>query len=134
MLPALERDAAGIVTAARTRAARLTTPRAAAALLGPLLATSLERSLSVAEAMEARGYGCPARTRAPERHANRREWAVGVTGATALGLVTAGLIGGATAYRYYDTLGDPLHPAAIAGSAALLGLTALAAGMVRWLR
>jgi energy-coupling factor transport system permease protein len=134
MLPALERDAAGIVVAARTRAARLNTPRAAAGLLGPLLATSLERSLSVAEAMEARGYGGPARTRALERRANRREWAVGVTGAAAVALVTAGLIGGATSYRYYDTLGDPLHPAAIAGSAALLLLTATAAAMVRWLR
>jgi energy-coupling factor transport system permease protein len=134
MLPALERDAAGIVIAARTRAARLTTPRAAAGLLGPLLATSLERSLSVAEAMEARGYGGPSRTRATERGANRREWAVGVIGAAALALVAAGLAGGATAYRYYDTLGDPLHPAAIAGSAALLLLTATAAAMVRWLR
>ena len=57
MLPALERDAAGIVTAARTRAARMSAPRTAAGLLGPLLASSLERSLSVAEAMEARGCG-----------------------------------------------------------------------------
>jgi energy-coupling factor transporter transmembrane protein EcfT len=92
MLPALERDAAGIVIAARTRAARLNTPRAAAGLLGPLLATSLERSLSVAEAMEARGYGGPERTRAPERPTTRREWAVGVMGAAAVALVSAGLI------------------------------------------
>jgi len=35
MLPALERDAAGIVTAARTRAARISAPRTAAGLLGP---------------------------------------------------------------------------------------------------
>jgi energy-coupling factor transport system permease protein len=134
MLPALERDAAGIVTAARTRAARLSTPRAAAGLLGPLLATSLERSLSVAEAMEARGYGSPARSRAPGRRATRREWAVGVTGAAAVALVAAGLAGGATAYRYYDTLGDPLHPTAIAGSAALVALAATGAALVRWLR
>jgi hypothetical protein len=84
--------------------------------------------------MEARGYGGPTRTRAIERRANRCEWAVGVTGAAAVALVTAGLTSGATSYRYYDTLGDPLHPAAIAGSAALLLLTAAAAGMVRWLR
>jgi energy-coupling factor transport system permease protein len=134
MLPALERDAAGIVIAARTRAARLSTPRAAAGLLGPLLATSLERSLSVAEAMEARGYGGPGRTRAVERPATRREWALGAAGAAAVALVTAGLVSGATRYRYYDTLGDPLHPAAIAGSVALVCLTATAAGMVRWLR
>ncbi len=76
MVPALERDASGIALAARTRAARLTSPRTAAGLLGPLLASSLERSLGVAEAMEARGYGGPGRTRAPERSATPREWAL----------------------------------------------------------
>ena len=39
--------------------------RAGARLLSPLLAGSLERGLELAEAMEARGYGRPARTRAP---------------------------------------------------------------------
>ena len=34
-------------------------------LLSPLLAGSLERGLNLAEAMEARGYGRPDRTRAP---------------------------------------------------------------------
>ena len=38
----------------------------AARLLSPLLAGSLERGLNVAEAMEARGYGRPGRTRAPQ--------------------------------------------------------------------
>ena len=33
--------------------------------LSPLLAGSLERGLNLAEAMEARGYGRPERTRAP---------------------------------------------------------------------
>ena len=36
-----------------------------AALLSPLLAGSLERGLNLAEAMEARGFGRPGRTRAP---------------------------------------------------------------------
>jgi energy-coupling factor transporter transmembrane protein EcfT len=35
-------------------------------LLSPLLAGSLERGLNVAEAMEARGFGRPGRTRAPQ--------------------------------------------------------------------
>jgi energy-coupling factor transporter transmembrane protein EcfT len=134
MVPALERDAAGIAMAARTRAARLAVPRTAAGLLGPLLATSLERSLGVAEAMEARGYGGPGRTRAPERRLSRREWALVALGAAATALVAAALLGGATAYRYYDTLGDPLQPAAVAGAAALAVLLAAAAGTVRWLR
>jgi energy-coupling factor transporter transmembrane protein EcfT len=134
MLPALERDAAGMAMAARTRAARMRSPRTAAGLLGPLLATSLERSLGVAEAMEARGYGGPGRTRAPERPPTRRDWALGAVGAAATGLVAAALLGGSTAYRYYDTLGHPLQPAAVAGAAALAALLAAAAGMVRWLR
>ena len=132
MVPALERDARGIALAARTRAARLTSPRTAAGLLGPLLASSLERSLGVAEAMEARGYGGPGRTRAPERSATTREYALTGLGAVAMALVTAGIVTGATAFQYYDTLGDPLQPAAIAGSAALVVLLTAAAGTVRW--
>jgi len=134
MLPALERDAAGIVTAARTRAARISAPRTAAGLLGPLLASSLERSLSVAEAMEARGYGGADRTRAPERATTRREWALAVLGACALTLVAGGLMVGATDFRYYDTVGDPWQATAIAGATALLALVATAAAVVRWPR
>jgi energy-coupling factor transport system permease protein len=39
--------------------------RGRARLLSPLVAGSLERSLNLAEAMEARGFGRPGRTRAP---------------------------------------------------------------------
>jgi energy-coupling factor transporter transmembrane protein EcfT len=134
MLPALERDAAGIVTAARTRAARMGSPRTAAGLLGPLLASSLERSLSVAEAMEARGYGGPGRTRAPERGMTGRELVLAAIGACALALVAAALILGVTDFRYYDTLGDPWRPAAVAGAVALTALLAGAATVVRWPR
>jgi energy-coupling factor transport system permease protein len=134
MLPALERDAAGIVTAARTRAARVSKPRTAVGLLGPLLASSLERSLSVAEAMEARGYGSSERTRAPERATTGREWALAAVGVCALALVTGALVVGATDFRYYDTLGDPWQPAAIAGAGALLALAGTAAAVVRWPR
>ena len=48
--------------ALRGRGVELTPAR----LLSPLLAGSLERGLNVAEAMEARGYGRPGRTRAPQ--------------------------------------------------------------------
>jgi energy-coupling factor transport system permease protein len=134
MVPALERDAAGIAVAARTRAARLRSPRVAAGLLGPLLATSLERSLGVAEAMEARGYGGPGRTRAPERRTTARERVVAALGVGSIAVFAAGLVTGATAFQYYDTLGDPLQPGAIAGSAALALLGAAGAGAVRWRR
>jgi energy-coupling factor transport system permease protein len=65
LVPTLERDAAGFVEALRGRGVEVTGIRARAKLLSPLLAGSLERSLSLAEAMEARGFGRPGRTRAP---------------------------------------------------------------------
>ena len=65
IVPTLERDAAGLVEALRGRGVAVRGMRGHAALLGPLLAGSLERGLNLAEAMEARGYGRPGRTRLP---------------------------------------------------------------------
>jgi energy-coupling factor transport system permease protein len=62
LLPVLERDARDLRVALRGRHAELGPVRQ----LSPLLAGSLERGLDVAEAMEARGYGRPGRTRAPQ--------------------------------------------------------------------
>ncbi|TML52755.1 MAG: hypothetical protein E6G21_04470 [Actinobacteria bacterium] len=63
LVPALERDASGLVEALRGRAR----------LLSPLLAGSLERSLNLAEAMEARGFGRPGATRLPQPRWGARE-------------------------------------------------------------
>jgi energy-coupling factor transport system permease protein len=65
LLPTLERDARGLVEALRGRGITPVGLRGHAALLSPLLAGSLERGLNLAEAMEARGFGRPGRTRAP---------------------------------------------------------------------
>jgi energy-coupling factor transport system permease protein len=65
LLPTLERDAAGLVDALRGRGVEVTGVRGRAVLLSPLVASSLERALNLAEAMEARGYGRPARTSIP---------------------------------------------------------------------
>jgi energy-coupling factor transporter transmembrane protein EcfT len=65
LVPTLERDARGLVEALRGRGLAPSGLRGHAALLSPLLAGSLERGLSLAEAMEARGFGRPGRTRAP---------------------------------------------------------------------
>jgi energy-coupling factor transport system permease protein len=66
LLPALERDAAGLVDTLRGRGVELGGMRGRARLLSPLLAGSLERSLNLAEAMEARGFGRPGATRLPQ--------------------------------------------------------------------
>jgi energy-coupling factor transport system permease protein len=65
LVPTLERDAAGFVEALRGRGVSVDGLRGHARLLSPLVAGSLERSLNLAEAMEARGFGRPGRTRAP---------------------------------------------------------------------
>jgi energy-coupling factor transport system permease protein len=85
LVPLLERDVRELRVALRGRNVELAPVR----LLSPLLAGSLERGLDLAEAMEARGYGRPERTRAP-----RPPWRVldyAALGAAAL-LVVAGAL------------------------------------------
>jgi energy-coupling factor transport system permease protein len=65
LVPTLERDAAGLAEAVRGRGVVVEGVRGRARLLSPLVAGSLERASSLAEAMEARGFGRPGATRAP---------------------------------------------------------------------
>jgi energy-coupling factor transport system permease protein len=65
LVPTLERDAAGFVDSLRGRGLEVESLRERAQLISPLLASSLERGLMLAEAMEARGYGGPGRTTMP---------------------------------------------------------------------
>ena len=67
LVPTLERDASGFAEAVRGRGVALAGIRGHARLLSPLVAGSLERSLDLAESMEARGYGARRPTRAPGR-------------------------------------------------------------------
>jgi energy-coupling factor transport system permease protein len=73
LVPALERDAAGLVEVLRGRGVDPGGIRGRARLLSPLLAGSLERSLNLAEAMEARGFGRPGATRLPQPRWGARE-------------------------------------------------------------
>jgi energy-coupling factor transport system permease protein len=75
LLPTLERDAAGFVEALRGRGVEVAGIRGRAALLSPLLASSLERGLNLAEAMEARGYGRAGRTAVPAPSWRVRDYA-----------------------------------------------------------
>lgn len=65
LVPTLERDVAGLVESLRGRGIEVEGLRGRARLLSPLVAGSLERAMGLAEAMEARGYGCPGATRSP---------------------------------------------------------------------
>jgi energy-coupling factor transporter transmembrane protein EcfT len=66
LLPTLERDASGMADSLRGRGVEVRGLRGRARLLSPLLAGSLERGATLAEAMEARGFGRPGATRLPE--------------------------------------------------------------------
>ena len=57
LVPTLERDAAGFVEALRGRGVQVEGIRGRAKLLSPVVAGSLERALTLAEAMETRGFG-----------------------------------------------------------------------------
>ncbi len=73
LAPTLERDAAGYADALRGRGIDVSGLRGRARLLSPLVAGSLERSLDLAESMEARGFGRPGATHAPRRAWPARE-------------------------------------------------------------
>lgn len=82
LVPTLERDAVGFVEALRGRGVAVAGIRGHARLLSPLVAGSLERATNLAEAMEARGFGRPERTKAPAprwRRLDRAALAGGVT-------------------------------------------------------
>jgi energy-coupling factor transporter transmembrane protein EcfT len=131
MLPAIERDAAGILIAARTRAAQIARPATAARLMGPLVGMSLERALGVAEAMEARGYAGPARSAAPVRRLAPRERVLTAIGGAALAVVVAAMVTGAGDFRYFELLDDPWTAPAVAGAAGLTLLGAAFAWVAR---
>jgi energy-coupling factor transport system permease protein len=65
LVPTLERDALGLAEAVRGRGVAVEGIRGRARLLSPLVAGSLERAASLAEAMEARGYGRATHSKAP---------------------------------------------------------------------
>jgi energy-coupling factor transport system permease protein len=83
LVPTLERDASGLAEGVRGRGVELRGARGYARLLSPLVAGSLERAASLAEAMEARGFGRPGGTHAP-----RPPW----TRADRVALVAAGVL------------------------------------------
>lgn len=89
MMPTLERDAVGLVEALRGRGVEVRGVRGRARLLSPLLAGSLERALSLAEAMEARGFGRSSRTSIPRPPWGARDYAAV---ALALAIVTSGAL------------------------------------------
>jgi len=88
LVPSLERDAIGLAESVRGRGVQLEGARGYATLLSPLVAGSLERATTLAEAMEARGFGRAGATRAPRPPRRTRDRLV-------LGLAALGVVAGA---------------------------------------
>lgn len=84
LVPSLERDAAGLSESVRGRGVRVGGARGYATLLSPLVAGSLERASTLAEAMEARGFGRAGSTRAPRARWSGRDHVVVGLAATLL--------------------------------------------------
>lgn len=137
LMPTLERDARAISEAARLRGVPLaegrwsTRARRAAPLALPLLASSLERGLDVAEAMTARGYGSGGRSRVAEAPYTAAERAVLAIGASLAVVAVAAIALGLGAYDYYPTLASPLGGGGLAVAAAALVALAGAAAVLR---
>lgn len=137
LMPTLERDARAITETARLRGVALAEGRwtgrlrRAAPLALPLLGSSLERGLDVAEAMTARGYGSGPRTRVPEPGWSGVERRVLAIGAALAAVAAAAIALGLTGYAYYPTLDSPWAPGAVAVAAAALAALGGAAMVLR---
>lgn len=138
MLPTLERDAQALSETAQLRGVSLRTgrwrvrARTAGALAVPLVGSALERSLDVAEAMAARGYGAGPRTRlaeAPSTHLDRRTLVLCLPLVALAGAAVTGTLG---RYDFYPTLDPVATPSAlIAAAVSLTVVGAVAVGLRR---
>jgi len=137
LLPTLRRDAEAIAEGARLRGARLTVGprrrrlRAAAPLVVPLVGSSLERSLDLAEAMAARGYGSGPRTRAPEPPTVPSDRLLWVVAAAVAALGGAAWAAGTLAFDPYPRLPSPVTDGALLVALALAALLGVACRAVR---
>lgn len=137
MLPLLERDSRAILDTARLRGQSLSSgsvlarARGTGALAMPLVGSSLERSLDVAEAMAARGYGSGPRTRLPEATWSATERLVGALGVVLAALAVVAIAGWIGRFDFYPALA-PLGGARELGAAAVTAVLLLTgAGALR---
>ena len=138
MLPTLERDAQALSETAQLRGVSLHSGRwrirvrTAGALAVPLVGSALERSLDVAEAMAARGYGAGPRTRMAEAASSRIDRFVLVLSLPLVALAGLAIVGPFGRFDFYPTL-DPVAtwPTLVAAGVAMAVTCTAAAGMRR---
>ena len=136
MLPTLERDGQALSETAQLRGVSLHSgrwrirARTAGALAVPLVGSALERSLDVAEAMAARGYGAGPRTRMTEAPPTRIDRLVLTLSLPLVALAGLAIVGALGRFDFYPTL-DPVAtwPALTAAGIAMAVTCAAAAGL-----
>ncbi|MBU1670493.1 MAG: energy-coupling factor transporter transmembrane protein EcfT [Actinobacteria bacterium] len=131
MVPTTFRDASDLLDAQRARGlvrdsgGRLTKLKSRLPLVRRMLATSLDRGIGMAEAMESRGYGSSRRTRYRE-YALRGRDVAGLSAAACIAVVViSGVASGALTVSFYPRLSMD-HPAGAMIAAAVPVLAALA--------
>lgn len=136
-LPTLRRDAVALTETARARGAALSSGswlgrgRRAAPLVVPLVGSSLERSLDVAEAMSARGYGAGRRARVAEAPWSRRDLAILVSAACIAAAGIGAVALGALGFDFYPELDPILRTESLALAAVILAALGAAAWAAR---
>lgn len=136
-LPTLRRDAVALTETARARGAALSSGswlgrgRRAAPLVVPLVGSSLERSLDVAEAMSARGYGAGRRARVAEAPWSRRDLAILVSAACIAAAGIGAVALGALGFDFYPELDPILSTESLALAAVILAALGAAAWAAR---
>jgi len=142
LFPATVRDAGRIADAQRSRGLALDAGpwtariKARVPVMDALVMTSLDRAMSLAEALESRGFGRAGRTRLPSPRLAPRDRAV-IAMALACALLGGWLALTAAKFAYYPVLPDPSRTSDLVLAAAL-GLAvayplAFERGWARWL-
>ncbi len=137
MVPTLRRDATAFVETARLRGRSpfagswTVRARTAGSLALPLVGSSLERSLDVAEAMAARGYGSGPPTRRPRVPWRPCDWTVLVSGIALCALATLAIAGVFGRYSFYPTMDAVTDTPTLAAALVVMGAGIGSAGMCR---
>lgn len=108
LVPAVATSFVEVTEAQRLRGWRPRGPRSWSEIVVPVVLTSIEGSIQLAESMEARGFGSGPRTAAKPSRMQRSDWSLIAASALALGLFAVSRIAGwAADWLPYPTLGAP---------------------------
>jgi energy-coupling factor transport system permease protein len=108
LVPAVAASFVQVTEAQRLRGWRPRGPRSWSEIVVPVVLTSVEGSIQLAESMEARGFGSGPRTSVKPRHMRRNDWLLAGTSGAALALfLVSQAFGWAAPWYAYPTLTPP---------------------------